>query len=228
MSSENKPFPFQDPKTRALARILSASTDSPVRTILVVGCGKGIEAAVLADALKAEVIGIDIEADFDRIASTFADLSQGDATRITFPDGHFDAVYSFHALEHIPNYRQALTEIRRVLRPGGAWLIGTPNRNRLVGYLGSKSATCLQKIRWNINDWKARLKGKFRNEYGAHAGYSSAELHAELSTVFSEVREITLPYYRDIYASKKVAIQTVSSFGLARWVFPAVYFVGRR
>lgn len=228
MSTASKPFPFSDPKTRALARILSASVSSPLNTILVVGCGKGIEAAVLSDSLKAQVIGIDIETNFDEVASKFADLRQGDATRMAFPDGHFDAVYSFHALEHIPDYRQALREIRRVLRPGGAWLIGTPNRNRLIGYLGSKSATLSQKIRWNINDWKARLKGKFRNEYGAHAGYSSAELNSELSTVYSEVREITLPYYLGIYASKKMVIQTVSSLGIARWIFPAVYFLGRR
>jgi ubiquinone/menaquinone biosynthesis C-methylase UbiE len=208
----------------------TANNDSglPLNTILVVGCGKGIEAAVLADSLNAQVTGIDIETNFDEVALKFADLRQGDATRMEFPDGHFDAVYSFHALEHIPDYKQALKEIKRVLRPGGVWLIGTPNRNRLVGYLGSKSATLWQKISWNFNDWKARLKGRFRNEYGAHAGYSSEELNSELGMVFSEVKEITMPYYLDIYARKKLVIQTLSSLGIARWTFPAVYFVGRK
>lgn len=228
MATANNASPFRDPKTRALARILAVDSGLPLNTILVVGCGKGIEAAVLADSLNAQVTGIDIETDFNEEASKFADLKQGDATRMEFPDGHFDAVYSFHALEHIPDYRQALREIRRVLRPGGVWLIGTPNRNRLVGYLGSKSATFSQKIRWNMNDWEARLKGKFRNEYGAHAGYSSEELNSELSTVFSEVKEITLPYYLEIYSGKKLAIQALSSLGVARWTLPAVYFLGRK
>lgn len=228
MPPENTPFPFGDPKTRALAKILSADSGSPLNTILVVGCGKGIEAAVLSDALSAQVTGIDIETNFDEVATKFADLRQGDATRMEFPDGHFDAVYSFHALEHIPDYKQALKEIKRVLRPGGVWLIGTPNRNRLVGYLGSKNATVMQKIHWNINDWQARLKGKFRNEYGAHAGYSSEELNGELSMVFSAVKEITMPYYLDIYAKKKLAIQTLSSLGVARWTLPAVYFIGHK
>lgn len=227
MSSANSTFPFSDLKTRALAKILSSGSDTPLNTILVVGCGKGIEAAVLADTLSAQVTGIDIETYFDETASQFADLRQGDATRMEFPDEHFDAVYSFHALEHIPDYKQALNEIRRVLRPGGVWLIATPNRYRLVGYLGSKSATLSQKITWNLNDWKARLKGRFRNEYGAHAGFTSAELSGELNNVFGEVKEITILYYRQIYAGKKRVIGLLSLLGLARWMLPAVYFLGR-
>lgn len=228
MPLANNTFPFRDSKTRALAKILAADSTIPLNTILVVGCGKGIEAAVLSDSLNAQVTGIDIQEGFDEVASKFADLKQDDATRMSFPDEHFDAVYSFHALEHIPNYRQALKEMRRVLRPGGVWLVGTPNRNRLVGYLGSKGATFSQKITWNINDWSARLKGKFRNEYGAHAGYSSEELNSELNAVFSEVKEITLPYYLEIYSSKRLAVQALSSLGIARWMLPAVYFLGHR
>jgi len=228
MIPSDSEFPYKDPKTRALARILSTNAISPINEILVVGCGSGIEAAVLNDSLKAQVIGIDIESNFDETASKYADLRLGDATCIEFPDGHFDAVYSFHALEHIREHRQALREIRRVLRTGGVWLIGTPNRNRIAGYLGSKGVTLSQKIRWNIIDWKARLRGEFRNEDGAHAGFSAKELNSELTEVFSEARDVSLPYYLDVYASKRLAVQFLVFFRIARWTFPAVYFVGRR
>lgn len=51
-----------------------------------------------------------------------------DMTRLTFPSGEFDAVLSFECLEHIPNYRAALAECRRVLKPNGMCLLTAPFR----------------------------------------------------------------------------------------------------
>lgn len=73
--------------------------------------------------------------DFDTRASQFADLCRGDATRMEFADESFDFVYLFHALEHIPDFRAVLHEMRRVLRPNGGWMIGTPNSKRIIGFL---------------------------------------------------------------------------------------------
>ena len=41
-----------------------------------------------------------------------------DLTELAAPDGSFDVVYASHVLEHIPDDRQAICEIHRVLRPG--------------------------------------------------------------------------------------------------------------
>ena len=49
-----------------------------------------------------------------------------DLTALTFASAHFDMVLSFDVLEHIDNYRQALREIARVLRPHGVCLLTTP------------------------------------------------------------------------------------------------------
>jgi ubiquinone/menaquinone biosynthesis C-methylase UbiE len=193
-----------------------------------VGCGSGIEAAVLGLMLRAEVTGIDVATNFDERAAQVANLKYGDATNMDFEDGTFDFVFSFHALEHIPEYQKALLEMRRVLRPGGGWLIGTPNRDRLIGYLGSKDASLRQKIEWNMVDWKAKLQGRFRNEMGAHAGYTTQELANELSSVFSAVHDITNNYYRVIYRRKKNLIEAILSLGMGRWLLPAVYFMGTR
>jgi SAM-dependent methyltransferase len=43
----------------------------------------------------------------------------GTATAMPFADGEFDALWSIWVLEHIPNPEAALTEIRRVVKPGG-------------------------------------------------------------------------------------------------------------
>ncbi|MHB1937803.1 MAG: class I SAM-dependent methyltransferase [Acidobacteriaceae bacterium] len=46
-------------------------------------------------------------------------LKQGSALDIPFPDSHFDLVFSHGVLHHIPEIRQAQSEIARVLKPGG-------------------------------------------------------------------------------------------------------------
>lgn len=111
---------------------------------------------------------------------------------------------------------------------GWGWLIGTPNRDRLIGYLGSKDATFRQKIEWNLVDWKAKLSGRFRNELGAHAGYTENELTHELSAVFSRIENITSNYYRVIYQRRKPVIEAILRCGIGRWLLPAVYFMGEK
>lgn len=219
---------FADPKTKILADIFCKEQNLIPSRLLVVGCGKGIEAAVLAQYLGAKVTGIDIVANFDSRAALHADLRQGDATRMEFADGSFDFVYSFHALEHIPDYRAALAEIHRVLCPGGRWMIGTPNRDRIIGYLGSKDASIAEKLHWNYIDWRAKFHGKFRNELGAHAGYTQEELSSELAKVFSKVTDITFDYYRNLYSRKLNLINAAISSGTASWLFPCIYFMGQR
>jgi ubiquinone/menaquinone biosynthesis C-methylase UbiE len=46
-------------------------------------------------------------------------LWAGDAERIDAPDGGYDAVFDFGIVHHIPSWRAALSEIHRVLAPGG-------------------------------------------------------------------------------------------------------------
>ena len=146
---------------------------------------------------------------------------------MVFPDASFDAVFSYHALEHIPDHHKALAEMRRVLKPDGIFCIGTPNRHRLVGYIGGGS-TMVQKISWNLSDMKARLLGRFRNELGAHAGYSSNELKGLLLNHFSTADDVTQSYYQRLYADHRSLVSFLVNSGLWRFVFPSVYFVGRR
>lgn len=51
---------------------------------------------------------------------------QGDALRLPFADGVFDRVVVSEVLEHIPDDRGAIAEIRRVLRPGGTLAATVP------------------------------------------------------------------------------------------------------
>jgi ubiquinone/menaquinone biosynthesis C-methylase UbiE len=48
-----------------------------------------------------------------------ADLREGDAQDLPFPDESFDTVVCTHSLCNIPDDRKAVAEMKRVLRPGG-------------------------------------------------------------------------------------------------------------
>ena len=51
---------------------------------------------------------------------------QGDALHLPFADGTFDRVIASEVLEHIPDDVAAMTELARVLRPGGTMAVTVP------------------------------------------------------------------------------------------------------
>ena len=76
---------------------------------------------------------------------------QGMMDRLPWPDAHFQLVVMKHVLEHTPDPRLVLTEVRRVLRPGGGLFIAVPNlhyhramrdpqRHRFFGFSGDGQA----------------------------------------------------------------------------------------
>jgi SAM-dependent methyltransferase len=53
---------------------------------------------------------------------------RADIRELPFLTGSFDVVYTMGTIEHIDEYRDALREIHRVLRPGGRAVIGVPHK----------------------------------------------------------------------------------------------------
>ncbi len=47
------------------------------------------------------------------------------AESIPYPDGYFDFIFSFNSLDHVDDLGRATEEIKRVLRPGGSFLVIT-------------------------------------------------------------------------------------------------------
>jgi len=169
----------------------------------MVGCGKGDEVIFLQHELQSVcVVGLDVAPGFSAAARAGARLILADVQQLPFPPLSLDFAVSIHSLEHVADPRQALAEIKRVLRPGGWLYLGVPNRRRLVGYLGSHAATLWQKLAWNLVDYGRRLRGRFRNEYGAHAGFTNQELVDLLNTYFATVQFLTEDYVRSKYAGR--------------------------
>lgn len=57
----------------------------------------------------------------------------GDIERLDFPDNHFDTVFSFETIEHVPHPAVAVKELARVLKPGGRLYLTTPNYLGIFG-----------------------------------------------------------------------------------------------
>lgn len=108
----------------------------PGLRILDAGCGRGETLLACAKA-GAQVAGIDYSAaaiDLTRemlaVHGTEADLEVGSVTELPWPDRSFDRVQFSDVIEHLdpPQTVPALSEFRRVLKPGGYLLVHTaPN-----------------------------------------------------------------------------------------------------
>ena len=57
---------------------------------------------------------------------------KGSVYSLPFPDGAFDEVIFSQVIEHIPPKPQIMGEIRRVMKPGGRLIIGTPDYDRIT------------------------------------------------------------------------------------------------
>lgn len=94
---------------------------------LDIGCGAGL-AAAKASALGAVVTGLDASQallDIARSRLPAATFHLGDLQALPFEDGSFDLVSSFNAIQYAGDVSEALSEVRRVLSPGGTVAIAT-------------------------------------------------------------------------------------------------------
>ncbi len=124
------------PYFRALLRAVEArfyqALDLP-EPVLDLGCGDGHFAA-LAFAERAPLVGIDpwwppLHESARR--KIYRAAIQGLGAALPFPDARFTTVISNSVLEHIPDLDPVLSEVRRVLRPGGRFIFCVPGENFL-------------------------------------------------------------------------------------------------
>jgi ubiquinone/menaquinone biosynthesis C-methylase UbiE len=102
------------------------------RRMLDCGCGTGQYVLALL-AAGADVWGIEYEeakvAEFkSRNPEVAQRVSVGDIQSIAFDDNSFDIVLANEVLEHVPDDRQGLREMYRVLKDGGQLFVFSPNR----------------------------------------------------------------------------------------------------
>jgi ubiquinone/menaquinone biosynthesis C-methylase UbiE len=104
------------------------------KRLLDLGSGMGGLAVALARQ-GADIVGMDYNPAYCRIARLRArrygvrlPLLVGAGEHLPFPDQGFDVVINLDVLEHVADPERVVSEIARVLKPGGACLTSAPNR----------------------------------------------------------------------------------------------------
>ena len=99
-------------------------------TIMDLGCGRGVETALIAATFRpGRLVAFDLDRRQVREAgwrlshngAADAALLMADASRLPFGDERFDAAVEMAVMHHVPDWRAALREVVRVLKPGGSF-----------------------------------------------------------------------------------------------------------
>jgi ubiquinone/menaquinone biosynthesis C-methylase UbiE len=108
-----------------LRRLSTGKSDD----ILEIGCGQGVGAKIIYDMfVPKRYLGVDLDPRMIRRARKRAGVLpnasfiEGDITDLEVPDSSFDLVVDFGVIHHVPNWRDAIAEVSRVLRPHGEFL----------------------------------------------------------------------------------------------------------
>lgn len=97
----------------------------PAGRVLDVGCGLGF----LLSGISAnwERHGVEVSAFAAEHASRYGKIYQGYLEDAGYPDAFFDLVVIYHVIEHVQDPQKLIMEIRRILKPGGWLILGTPD-----------------------------------------------------------------------------------------------------
>ena len=102
-------------------------------TVLDVACGEGYGSAYLSQVAES-VIGVDIDAaSVEHAKANYGrsniDFRVGSALELPVPSASVDLVVSFETIEHFYDHDTFLKEVKRVLKPGGLFMVSTPERD---------------------------------------------------------------------------------------------------
>jgi SAM-dependent methyltransferase len=154
--------------------------------ILEIGSGTG----TLLNRLRARgfrIQGVELNAGLiGEGRAWFGDLpvQQVTGTALPFAERSFDVVMSFDVLEHIPDSDAHLREVRRVLKPGGSYLLQTPNKWTNVIF---------ETIRW-------RSFTRFREDHCSL--HSLGELRRRLASHGFSSRAFAIPVVNQFFRQK--------------------------
>ena len=165
-----------------LHRYLLAARVAAGRAVLDIACGEGYGSAMLA-SVAASVTGVDSSQEAiahaqERYRSGNLDFRQGSCAAIPLPDASVDVAVSFETIEHHDQHEAMMREIKRVLRPGGALVISSPDK---LEYSDRPQYRNPHHVRELYRDEFAGLLGAF---FRNHAIYGQRVMYG--STIFGE------------------------------------------
>lgn len=171
--------------------------------VLDLGCGEGRFGRQLAER-GARVTGLEPTAALCAAAQArggYDEVLDGDATQLTFPDAHFDLVLAYLVLIDIADFRAAIREAHRVLRPGGRFIVPniTPFRSATTRYWLRDEGGA--KLGWIVEDY-----GVERAEVYEWSGIRVRNYHRPLTAYLDAYLEagFVLERYRELLPSDAI------------------------
>ena len=124
-SQDEEHFPSTiDPRIYHVKLILEHFGDLAGKRVLDVGCGKGRFARILQERHpRADIWGLDISEEMLKFVPAGIQTRAGSMTALPFADAWFDAVYATESLEHAVEIDVAVSEMCRIVKPGGRIVI---------------------------------------------------------------------------------------------------------
>jgi SAM-dependent methyltransferase len=146
------------------------------RRFLEVGSGAGEFAARVQEELGAHVIAVDQSERMVELALTAAvDARVGDVQALPFADGEFDCAAANWMLYHVPDLDRGLSELARVLRPGGRLVAVTNGRDHLIEVwrlVGAEALRADRVLTFSADNGAVALRRYFREVEVRDAGGS--------------------------------------------------------
>src|SRR5262245_9007800 len=131
--SLGKPASYGDFVVERRVQLIDAMGGLRGKRLLDLGCGNGAQTVRLLDRFESTV-GLDVVREHLDVLRTHVPPGVHcravwyDGGRIPFDDASFDAVLSIETLEHVEDEMRTLSEMFRVLEPGGVLVVSVPNQ----------------------------------------------------------------------------------------------------
>ncbi len=124
----------------------------PDKEVLDIGAGAGELNGYSCRGRVKRIVGVDLDPRVEQ--NPLLDQGVvGSAYELPFPDASFDLVFAIYVLEHIDDPRRFVSEVGRVLKPGGSFLCLTPNKYHYVPVIASMTP-------FGFHKWYNRLRGR--------------------------------------------------------------------
>uniref|UniRef100_UPI004056B0CA class I SAM-dependent methyltransferase n=1 Tax=Alistipes sp. TaxID=1872444 RepID=UPI004056B0CA len=171
--------------------------------VLEIGTGSGYGVEVIAPHTT-QFITLDKHRTQGLHLPSHAEFREAKVPPLPFPDEEFDTVISFQVIEHIKQDQAFVKEVARVLKPGGSFIVSTPNR-----------PMSLTRNPWHIRE------------------YSGEEFYRLLAKEFSEVEKMGVEGNARImayYEKNREGVERITRFDplrlqwrLPRWMLKLPY-----
>jgi len=149
------------------------------KLVVDIACGEGYGSALLAEKAL-QVTGIDLDpAIIDYAQKKYQHNNlyfiQGSILEIPLDDHVADVAVSFETLEHVGDHEKVFAEIKRILKPGGLFILSTPDKTFYSDQSGHKNPFHVREI---YPDTLSELALKF---------FRNGQLCRQISGYFSHI-----------------------------------------